>query len=100
MPDDWSKSTFRYGRIKALSHCSTYWPIRLISQALKIFDRALESRLQATIELPSNQRGFVKSACTAHAITVRIVMEKYREQRREIHAIFLDMEKAFDKVPP
>ncbi|VDM78253.1 unnamed protein product [Strongylus vulgaris] len=65
-----------------------------------IFGRVLETRLRAIIELPNNQCGFVKGAGTVDAIlTVWIVMEKYREKRRESHAAFFDMEKAFDKVP-
>ncbi|VDM76514.1 unnamed protein product [Strongylus vulgaris] len=60
------------------------------------------SRLAALfnqIELPSNQCGFVKGAGAAGAIhTVRIVIEKYREKRKELHAAFFDMEKAFDKT--
>ncbi|VDM81707.1 unnamed protein product [Strongylus vulgaris] len=69
-----------------------------MSHTLKIFERVLEIRLRAIIELPSNQCGFVKSIGAADAIhTVRIVME-YSEKPRELHVAFLDMEKAFDKV--
>ncbi|VDM75760.1 unnamed protein product [Strongylus vulgaris] len=82
-----------------IANCSTYRPIRLMSHTPKIFKRVHETRLRAIIEL-SNQCGYVKGAGTADAIhTVRIVMKKYREKRRELHAAFLDMEEAFDNVP-
>ncbi|VDM79958.1 unnamed protein product [Strongylus vulgaris] len=93
MPHDWSKSTTIpiWKNEGNIADCSTYRPIRLMSHTLKIFER---------VELPSSQCGFVKSAGIADAIhAVRIVMEKHREKRRELHAAFLDMEKAFDKVP-
>ncbi|VDM75076.1 unnamed protein product [Strongylus vulgaris] len=102
MLHDWSNSTtIPIWKNKGdIADCSTYRPIRLMSHTLKIFGRVLEKRLRAIIKLPSNQCGFVKGAGTADAIhTVRTVMEKYREKRRELHAAFLDMENAFDKVP-
>ena len=47
-----------------------------------------------------NQCGFVKGVGTTDAIhSARIVMEKYREKQKELHAAFLDLEKAFDIVP-
>ncbi|VDM79840.1 unnamed protein product [Strongylus vulgaris] len=100
MPHDWSKCTMIpiWKNKGDIADCSTYWPIWLMSHALKIFERVLERRLRAIIESSSNQCGFVKGADTADAIhTVRIVMEKYREERRELHAALLDMEKVFGK---
>ncbi|VDM70430.1 unnamed protein product [Strongylus vulgaris] len=72
---------------------------QLMSYTLKIFERVLNS---TSIILPSNQCGFVKGvvlltqSCTD---TVRIVMEKFREKRRELHAAFLDMEKLSTRYP-
>ncbi|VDM68465.1 unnamed protein product [Strongylus vulgaris] len=54
-----------------------------MSHTLEIFERVLETRLRAIIELPFNQCGIVKGTGTADAIhSVRIVIEKYREKRR------------------
>ena len=32
-------------------------------------------------------------------LALRMLMEKYREGQRKLHCIFLDLEKAYDRVP-
>ena len=36
---------------------------------------------------------------TLHVYALRVLMEKYREGQNELHCVFVDLEKACDKVP-
>ncbi|KAK6751622.1 hypothetical protein RB195_003191 [Necator americanus] len=67
---------------------------------MKVFESVLEARLRKIVSVSLNQCGFVKDCSTIDAIhAVRILLEKHREKNRSVHLAFLDLEKAFDRVP-
>lgn len=102
IPTDWSTSiTIPIFKGKGdPAECTNYRPIRLLSHTMKIFERVLDNRLRNIVQLSINQCGFVKGCGTIDAIfAVRQLMEKFREKRRPLHLAFLDLEKAFDRVP-
>ena len=46
-----------------------------------------------------NQFGFMPGRSTIEAIfLIRQVMERFREQKNDLHLVFIDLEKAYDKI--
>ncbi|KAK6738259.1 hypothetical protein RB195_020395 [Necator americanus] len=101
-PDVWQTSvTVPVWKGKGdIADCTSYRPIRLLCHTMKVFERVLEARLRKIVSVSLNQCGFVKDCSTIDAIhAARILLEKHREKNRSVHLAFLDLEKAFDRVP-
>ena len=80
--------------------CNNYRPIRLLSHTLKIFERVLDARIRECVKITPNQTGFRPGCGTTDAIfALRILAEKHREKKLPLHIAFVDLEKAFDRVP-
>ena len=60
----------------------------------------MEARLRAEVSISEQQYGFMPRKSTTDAIfALRMLAEKYRESQRELHCAFVDLEKAYDRVP-
>ena len=102
MPDDWGNSltvpVFK-GKGDALT-CGKYRGIRLLEHAMKLWEKILEGRLREVVKVDENQFGFQQGKATTDAIFImRQMQEKYGEKKRKLYHIFVDLEKAFDRVP-
>ncbi|KAK3533744.1 hypothetical protein QTP70_025050 [Hemibagrus guttatus] len=74
--------------------------IKLMSHTMKLWERVVEARLRKVVEICEQQYGFMPRKSTTDAIfALRILMEKYRDGQRELHCLFVDLEKAYDRVP-
>ncbi|KAK6741242.1 hypothetical protein RB195_009228 [Necator americanus] len=101
-PDVWQTSvTVPVWKGKGdIADCTSYRPTRLLCHTMKVPERVLEARLRKIVSVSLNQCGFVKDCSTIDAIHAgRIRLEKHREKNRSVHLAFLDVEKAFDRVP-
>ncbi|EYC40844.1 hypothetical protein Y032_0594g424 [Ancylostoma ceylanicum] len=102
IPDEWKRSTTVpiWKKKGSPAECCNYRPIRLLPHTMKIFERIVDRRIREIVELSSNQCGFVKNCSTTNAIhAARLLVEKHLEKNAPLHVAFLDLEKAFDRVP-
>ncbi|GFT65792.1 probable RNA-directed DNA polymerase from transposon X-element [Trichonephila clavipes] len=80
-----------------------YRPISLISCVAKLFEKILLSRIQAFSDsnqiIPDFQHGFRKKTSTCHQLlrTTNLIIDGFNTHRTT-GGIFLDVEKAFDRV--
>ena len=102
MPDEWRKSTLipvfkNKGDVQA---CSNYRGIKLMSHTMKIWERVVEARLREEVQICEQQYGFMPRKSTTDAMfALRLLIEKYIEGQKELHCVFVDLEKAYDRVP-
>ena len=82
-----------------VQRCSNYRGIKLISHTMKLWERIVEKRLRSDLKFSNQQYGFMPGKSTTDALfALRVLMEKYREGQKELHCVFVDLEKAYDKV--
>nr|GEY69048.1 hypothetical protein [Tanacetum cinerariifolium] len=75
--------------------CNNYRGIKLLSHTMKLWKRVIERRLQRETSMSENQFGFMPERSSIEAIhLIRSLMEKHRERQRDLHLVFIDLEKA------
>jgi len=102
IPDDWRKSILIpiYKNKGDILNCGNYRGIKLMSHTMKLLERVVESRMRDMVNISREQFGFMKGRSTVDAIfALRQLQEKYREGQSDLHAVFIDLEKAYDRVP-
>ncbi|KAK3546774.1 hypothetical protein QTP86_001526 [Hemibagrus guttatus] len=101
MPEEWRSVLVPIFKNKGdVQSCSNYRGIKLMSYTMKLWERVVEARLRKGVEICEQQYGFMPRKSTTDAIfALRILMEKYRDGQRELHCVFVDLEKAYDRVP-
>ncbi|KAK3537150.1 hypothetical protein QTP70_002600 [Hemibagrus guttatus] len=101
MPEEWRSVLVPIFKNKGdVQSCSNYRGIKLMSHTMKVWERVVEARLRKVVEICEQQYGFMPRKSTTDAIfALRILMEKYRNGQKELHCVFVDLEKAYDRVP-
>jgi len=80
--------------------CGSYRGIKLLEYAMKVVKKILEHRIQQQIDIDEMQFGFMKGKGTTDAIfIIRQMQEKFRAKGKKLCFGFVDLEKAFDRVP-
>ena len=102
IPEEWGRSVLIpiYKNKGDAQCCGKYRGIKLMSHTMKVRERIIEARLRDRVEISKQQYGFMPGKGTTDVVfALRMLMEKYREGQRELHCVFVDLEKAYDRVP-
>ena len=62
---------------------------------MKLWERVIEYMLRQNVTISENQFGFMPGRSTSEAIhLLRQLIERFRERKKNLHMIFLDLEKS------
>lgn len=102
-PDDWAKAIICPGHKKGdREECGNYRGMSLLPHIAKIYLRILENQLRHFVEAKLGQweQGYRPNRCTSDLIfALKIILEKSWEYNTSTNLAFLDLEKAFDRIP-
>ena len=74
--------------------------MKLLEHGMKIVERVLERIIRETVDVNEMQCGFMPGKGTFDALfMVRMLQEKYDRKKKKLYMCFVDLEKAFDRVP-
>ena len=80
--------------------CGSYYGIKLLDHVMKILERVIEKRVRSKVSINDMQFGFMPGKGTTNAIfIVRQIQERFLEKKMDLWMAFVDLEKAFDRVP-
>ena len=102
IPTDWQESfivNLYKGKGDALNR-GNYRGLKLIEQVMKVLERVVEGLVRQRVEIDEMQCGFMSGRGTTDAIfIVRQLQEKHLAANKPLYMAFVDLEKAFDRVP-
>ena len=84
-----------------LQQCQNYRTISLISHPSKVMLKIILNRLKPQVEkiIAEEQAGLRAGRSTTEQIfNLRILCEKYLQHQQDLYHVFIDFEKAFDRV--
>ena len=102
IPEIWRKSRMVpiYKGKGDILECNHYRGIKLMCHSMRLLERLIEAMLRQITSIGNTQYGFRPGMSTTEPICIlRILQEKYREMNKELHIVFVDLEKAYDRVP-
>ena len=101
-PSDWEQSfivCFYKGKGDALER-GNYCGLKLTKQVMKILEWIVDGLIRQLVSINDSQFGFVPGRGTTDAtFVVRQLQEKYLAANKRLYMAFIDLEKAFNRVP-
>ena len=102
VPSNWEQNfivCLYKGKGDALER-GNYHGLKLTEQAMEVLERIVDGLTRQVVSIDDSQFGFVLGGGTTDAIfLVRQLQEKYLATNKRLHMAFVDLEKAFDRVP-
>ena len=102
IPEEWKESyilNLYKGKGDALER-GNYRGLKLTDQVMKLLERVLDSFVRRMVDIDAMQFGFVPGRGTTDAIfIIRQLQEKFIAANKPLYFAFVDLEKAFDRVP-
>ena len=102
IPTDWQESfivNLYKGKGDALNR-GNYRGLKLIEQVMKVLERVVEGLIRQRVEIDEMQCGFMSGRGTTDAIfIIRQLQEKHLAANKPLYVAFVDLQKAFDRVP-
>ena len=102
VPSDWEQSFIvcLYKGKGDAKERGNYRGFKLTEQVMKILERIVDSLIRQLMSMDDTKFGFVPGRDTTDAIfVVRQLQEKYLAANKRLYMAFVDLEKAFDRVP-
>lgn len=82
------------------SVCNNYRGIAVSSYMFKLFDSVLYNRLTLWYKPRREQAGCQKNrGCLEQILTLRLIIDYCKKRKRKLYLLFIDFNKAYDKVP-
>ena len=96
IPEEWRTSTIThiYKQKGDPLECNNFRGTKLSSHTLKLSERVVENRLKQMVNISERQCGFQSGKSTIQPLfCLRMLQEKHREFGKELHMVFVDLEK-------